>query len=424
MPELIPFRALRYSGRDPAPELAPPYDVIDGAQAAELRDRSPYNCVRLILPEGNTPERYARAARTLSTWREEKVLAQDPEPAVYLYRQSFRSDGADTKRMALFCALRLSDFAQGQVLPHERTHAGPKADRLALTLAARAQLSPVFLVASDPQGELLDGMLRSAGRPPAFDVTTDDGTGHALWPVSAAAGAEALCAVAGERPLLIADGHHRYETALAVAARLAGEPDAGFLLVCIVSDRDPGLVVRPTHRALSAPAGDSGSPFDWRAALDESFELRGMGPATPAALAEEVLLETAGIGIAPGAGTESWIAVPRRPALEAVGVSREEARIPAVVFDRLILQRLHGLDADAASRAGVLSYHREADAAVARGSGDGCAFILPPVEMGDVWRIAAAGGRLPPKSTYFEPKIPSGLVFRAIGGDPPPSGGA
>jgi uncharacterized protein (DUF1015 family) len=343
------------------------------------------------------------------------VLEEDPEPSVYVYRQSFRREGRDVKRLALFGALRLSSFELGEVLPHEHTHSGPRKDRLALTLATRAQLSPIFLIAPDPAGELLAGIERSTSGDPAFDVVTADGIGHALWPITRSAGADFLCETAGEHPLLIADGHHRYETALAAAAELKGEAGAGQLMVCVVSQRDQGLLIQPTHRSLSRPPGDADASFAWLAALEATFELRPLGRLTPAEAASRVRSNEGILVVIPAESDgEAWMAGPRASALRAAGLSGGEARVPSVLFDRLILERLVGLDAEEAARTGLLFYCRDPESALRNAGANGCGFILPPVAADDVWSIAAAGGRLPPKSTYFEPKMPSGLLFRLI----------
>ncbi|MFW6084805.1 MAG: DUF1015 family protein, partial [Gemmatimonadota bacterium] len=282
MPRLSPFRALRYTPRagDPARLIAPPYDVIDPEAAAELRDRSPRNSVRLVLPEGEGDERYRLAADRLAEWRESGTLAADERPGVYVYRQRYRRGDRRIERHAVFAALELEPLGEG-VLPHERTHAGPKADRLALTLATRTQLSPVFLVSRDPEASLLEALRVSASGRPALEAATPDGISHELWPVAEEGAASILCALAGRNPLLIADGHHRYETALETSRRLRTEGARG-VLACVVSAADPGLTVLATHRTLTdlsdlpgAQIGD-GAPA-LRSGLRASFRIEELG---------------------------------------------------------------------------------------------------------------------------------------------------
>ena len=251
LPDLAPFTALRFTDAagDLSSLLAPPYDVIDPAAAAELRERSPYNCVRLILPDGSPDVRYRAAAETLEEWIAAGILAGDPEPSVYVYRQRFEIGGLPAERLAVFAAVRLTPFGEGEVLPHERTHSGPKKDRLALTLATRTQLSPIFMVARDEEGRLFDLEREVVATEPSAQAVTPDGIRHAVWvvPGDTDGSGGALAAAAGAQPLLIADGHHRYETALVVSEMLGDSVKARYLLVCVVSQRDPGLLVRPTH---------------------------------------------------------------------------------------------------------------------------------------------------------------------------------
>lgn len=414
MPELAPFSALRFSpsAGDLSLLLAPPYDVIDEAYAEELKGRSPHNCVRLILPDGSPGDRYVNAADTLRQWILEGVLDVDPNPSVYVYRQRFEADGQAGDRLAVFAAVRLTPFSDGEVLPHERTHSGPKKDRLALTLATRTQLSPIFMVARDGDGRFYGLKRELVDQAPDAVAATPDGIRHAMWVVSGDRGAELLSAAASH-PLLIADGHHRYETALATAEALGDNVKAAQLMVCVVSQRDPGLVVRPTHRILSRPPAVADGSFDWVSTLAGSFELEDQGPLTPLEAEQRVAAGAPGSFIVAVPGGGKWLASAHAEALTAAGIPPERATIAPVVFDELVLGDLYGLEADEASHEDLLSYSRDPET-VATVSAGGCGFILPPVSLEDVWATAARGGRLPPKSTYFEPKIPSGLLFRPI----------
>ncbi len=415
MPELTPFPALRFtdSAGDISSLLAPPYDVIDDVEAEALRHRSEHNCVRLILPEGSPGERYEAAAQTLRAWISDRTLAVDPNPSVYVYRQEFTSDGQELDRLALFASLRLSPYEDGEVLPHERTHAGPKKDRLALTLATRTQLSPVFMIARDRDEDFLFLERDVVANPPDVRAVTPDGTRHELWVVGGEQ-ARKLCAAAGSHPLLIADGHHRYETALAVAETLGDDVKAAYLLTCIVSQQDPGLIVQPTHRVLSRQPEAVGEEFDWVARLAETFDLEDLGQMDPLEAQARAASEDGGsFVLLPSGADHAWLATPCQATLESAGIQTERGRIAAVVFDELVLGALYGLSADEASHSGVLSYARKPVAAAARAA-TGCAFILPPVSLEDVWDTTTRGGRLPPKSTYFEPKMPSGILFRPL----------
>lgn len=409
MPRFSPFAALRYTPRAGALEavLAPPYDVIDPSQAAALRSLSPYNAVRLVLPEGDADTRYGAAAADLSAWRSAGVLATDEEEGVYVYRQEYEREGVPVTRLAVFGALDLVPLDGGDVLPHERTHAGPKRDRLALTLATMTQLSPVFMAGRDPDAALL-GALRdvtSSGNPDASGRTAD-GIDHALWRVGGSAAVE-LCEIVSRRPLLIADGHHRYETAQE-AARQLGTDEAGQMLVCVVSELDPGLLIQPTHRTLTTLPLSVGAELLER--LQAWFDIQPLGPRSPADAAD-LAASTPSALVMLAAGEAH--ALRPRPAGNGRPVD-PGAAIAAVQFERCVMNQMLGSDADAAAHAGTLEYHRDPEEAARRAGDRGALFLLPPVSLEAVWKATAAGLRLPAKSTYFEPKMPSGLLYRSL----------
>lgn len=392
--------------------LAPPYDVIDPQHARVLRDRHPANSVRLVLPEGEPPERYESAARLLSDWIEAGILERDAEPGVTVYRQTFECQGGPLTRHALFAALELSPFGAGEVLPHERTHSGPKRDRLALTLATRTQLSPVFVSSRDSDGALYRRLVEITARAPDFEAETTDGVSHSAWRVTDPDTCTGLCEAAGSGPLLIADGHHRYETALEVQ-RLLGrdQPEAGKVLACVVSGSDPGLRIQPTHRALlAAPPGRE--EVGWADLLRDLFTLERLETRDPGGLAEEA--EAAGTPVLlTGAGAWRLRATPE--AARVAGLDAADLSIAPVVVDRLVVEGVLGIDADAAAHEGKLAYFRD-PAEAAEAAGDrGAAFLLPAVSQDAVWKVTGLGRRLPPKSTYYEPKVPSGLLFRPLG---------
>lgn len=415
MPELAPFRAIRYTAAagEAADLLAPPYDVIDDAGAEALRSRSDYNCVRLVLPEGEAPERYRAAADLLDEWLSDGILAEDDELSAYVYRQDFELGGKRLARRALFAALQLTPFDAGEVLPHERTHSGPKVDRLALMRAAVAQLSPIFLIARDSEREVGDLFEAVESEAPVLEATTPDGIEHRLWRVEGPA-AEALCEACGREPLLIADGHHRYETALAYLADSVGGGRAAYVLACIVPAGDPGLIVLPTHRALDMDAPTGG----WRDALETRFEAvsaSSNGGAEPDALAKTLASEAGlRIGLVNAQDPEALVLSPRAEALADSGLSAPEQLISAAVLDRLVFGDTLDSSPEELARRGALSYHRDAEDAAGAVGTAGAAFLLPAVSVDDVWEAVREGVRLPPKSTYFAPKMPTGLLFRSL----------
>ena len=244
MADITPLHALHYDLARTgglAPVAAPPYDVIDPEQRAALVARSPYNVVEIDLPQGDDP--YVHAARTLAQWRADGVVVADPAPALWALEQDYTGpDGRRRTRHGLFARVRVEDYGPGRIRPHERTHPGPKEDRLRLTRATRANLSPIFSLYDDPAGTAWGALAPHVEGEPWGEVTDEDGTVHRLWRVADAAATDAVRDALAQTELLIADGHHRYETAR-VHAQETGDPDAGWVLMCLVALQDPGLTV-------------------------------------------------------------------------------------------------------------------------------------------------------------------------------------
>jgi len=307
MPDIQAFRGLRYDlGRvgSLSDVIAPPYDVIDRALQGELYEKHPANVVRLILnrdEEGDNEQnnRYTRAARFLKDWQREGVLQTEPDPAVYVYHQQFDVDGQTFTRRGFMCRVRLERFGEGKIFPHEETHSGPKADRLKLLTACRANLSQIFGLYPDPENEaqnLLEAAI--AGATP-LEATDHLGVVHRVWPVRDVKVVSELEGVMGPKPAYIADGHHRYETACnyrdQLAAKHGGElpPDhpANFVLMMCVGMSDPGMIVLPTHRLFrGAPQMSSDELI---AKLGDCFtcHIAGEGPDLAEMIWEQIAME-------------------------------------------------------------------------------------------------------------------------------------
>jgi uncharacterized protein (DUF1015 family) len=280
-----------------------------------------------------------------------------------------------------------------------------------LTKATRTQLSPVFLTARDESSRLFDGLLSAAGAESDGHAVTPDGVSHPIWRIDDPVLVASLCDAAGAGPLLIADGHHRYETALE-ASRVLGDgvPAAQRVLACIVSGCDPGLRIQPTHRTVvGAPIEDSTD--DWATVLEDSFELRPVTDPSPTSAARHA--EDHDVIVLWSDG-QAWELQPRAGEVSARGFDEADASIPSVVLDHHVVEGILDQDADAAAHDGRLAYFRDAEAAVRGAGGEGAAFLLPAVAQEAVWRVTSLGRRLPPKSTYYEPKIPSGPLFRSL----------
>src|SRR3954447_18241598 len=256
MARVEPLRALHYDPALAGPLqalAAPPYDVIDPRQRAELQARSPYNVVAIDLPEDpGGCDIYEHAARLLEASRADGAVVRDDEPALWALVQDYTGpDGRRLTRNGLFARVRVEDYGPGTIRPHERTHPGPKADRLSLTRATQANLSPIFSLYSDPEltaWKALEPATRDDE--PFAELTDDDGTRNRLWRVTDPDVLATVIRATGDAELLIADGHHRYETARAYAEEIGGEGPHRYVLMCLVALQDAGLTVFPTHRLV------------------------------------------------------------------------------------------------------------------------------------------------------------------------------
>jgi uncharacterized protein (DUF1015 family) len=369
MPDVRPLPALRY--REPlAPVVAPPYDVLTEEQVAEYRARSPHNVVWLTRPGDD----YEGAARLLHQWIEERVLTE-AAPAMYLHRTEF--DGRT--RSDLVAALRLQPYEDRAVLPHERTHRGPREDRLALLRATGASLEPLWFLA-----EWLLPLLQAApeGEEVEFEFA---GERHALRELPEGDWTRAVRDALAERPVLIADGHHRYETTLAYSQEVGGGKDAAsrFTLALLTDLEDPGLVVLPTHRVLKAGVAVTGGE--------------------PAGSLTEVLQAIRGRVAAGTYRGGEYQVLPLEGEVAVLELHRQ-------VIDNILGRR---------SPEDFLVYTRDPEEAVRRvDGGEGvAAFFLDTPDLAAVLRVAREGRTLPQKTTYFHPKPPSGMLFHLLDPD-------
>jgi uncharacterized protein (DUF1015 family) len=399
MAVVAPFAGLRYDAAtvgDVGAVLAPPYDVISAEEQAALYDRSPWNAVRLILARGE--ERAASAAATLRAWTREGVLRSDPEPALYLYSQTFRMpDGAERRRDGVICRLRLEDFSSGVVRAHERTFPGPKQDRLALMRATGAYLSPIFGLYARP-GERVRSLLGEVGSP-AVDATGAGGGHHRLWRVTDPAPVARFLAALAAETIFIADGHHRYETGLAYRDELGGAGDSAWIMACLVNMEEDGLVVLPTHRLVSSTRRIDAAVL--AAGVEDRFTVEPLGADTarPDGVIDVVLPDAA---------------LRLRP---AAGAARAVASLPAAVRDLAVTVLREAVLAPLGIASDALAFtHDDAEArdAVATGRAS-AAFLMNPPSMAAIRRVCLSGEVMPEKSTYFFPKLADGLVFDLVG---------
>jgi uncharacterized protein (DUF1015 family) len=435
VPEIRPFHALRFDPStipDIAKVVAPPYDVIDEQERQRLLARHPANVVRLDLP-GTEPgeqddDRYRRAARTLAAWRSDGTLHKDPHPSVYLYEQTYLVPGTDVTRTqrGFFGRLRLEPYGSGSgVLPHERTLSGPREDRYKLLRATGVNTSPVVVLFDDSAGripETLDVLMR---RSADVDLVDDDGVRHRLWAVLAdgdhVGEVAPLLASASSGPVTIADGHHRYETALRyrderrMSRSCEEDPAFDYILTLFLEASSQPLTVLPTHRILRG-LGEARVAL-LVDSLEELFEIRDRLDAEAlGSLFNAIALSDGGAGRI-GLWTRSggMLLQARRPSFEPfLPTGGAALRALDVTLLAVALERLAGIDADAVT-GGAVEYSKSASDAIRRVNDGGdeadAVFLLEPTPVASIAAVARDGDVMPQKSTYFYPKALTGLVI-------------
>jgi uncharacterized protein (DUF1015 family) len=416
MADVEPLRALRYDLERTGglqDVVAPPYDVIDAAQRAHLEGQSPYNVVRIDLPAGEDP--YQNAARQLDDWRRDGVIVQDDQPAIYALEQQYTGpDGKPRTRRGFLARVRVEEYGPGRIRPHERTHPGPREDRLRLTRATKANLSPIFSLYDDPQAAANTPLQQAMTGDPYGTATDEDGTVNRLWRITDPGTITAITDALKPTELLIADGHHRYETARVYADEIGGEGPHRYVLMDLVALEDPGLTVFPTHRLLRGLRPDQHETL--ANAIRRDFDV-------------ERLETTAELAPAPSDRVtlgyiDSHFRQPFRLTLKDQAIADKALadhaepyrRLDTAVLEALILKGAVGMTDDDIDHLEGLGYARDFDHAlelVESGEYD-AAFFVAPTPIDRVREVAAAGESMPPKSTYFFPKVPTGLVFNPL----------
>ncbi len=420
MAEIEPLRALHYDlSRTGGLQdvVAPPYDVIDAGARAALAARSPYNVVAIDLPEpGPAGDRYANAAELLGRWQAEGILIRDGKAAIWPLEQDYVGpDGAARTRRGFLARVRVEPYGPGRIRPHERTHPGPKQDRLDLTRATRTNLSPIFSLFSDPEGAASAALESATAQAPWSQTIDADGTVNRLWCASDPSTIEQLRRATGDAELLIADGHHRYETARAYADEIGGEGAHRYVLMCLVALQDSGLTVFPTHRLVRGLTPKRRTAL--AAALDRDFDttmLDSAGELVPAH-GDRVCFGYV------GSGAQPRILTLKRPEIAAAALPGRSAAYRALdtaVLEALILRGALGMSDEQIDHLDGLAYardHTQALELVASGAYD-AAFMMAPMPISCVQAVTAEGEVMPPKSTYFFPKVPTGLIFNPLAG--------
>ena len=419
MARIRSFRALRYDPDvvgDLEHVVAPPYDVIGPEQQHLLHLRSPYNAVHLDF--NSAADRYAAAATTLEAWRTQGALRRDPAPSIYGYAQDFTlDDGQQRRRLGFFAALRVEDFASGVIRPHERTFERAKEDRLALLRACRTHLSSIFCLYAGKGWALADTLRMESARPDV-DVRDAADVRHRVWPISDPEIIDGLAAKLADEPLIIADGHHRYETALRYSrereAASGGDEPFQYVLAYLTDANDAGLTILPTHRLLRQirmPAA-----VDLFRVLSRDFRVTRY-PLNARAAFSRALTEPGParrIGCVVAGAEHYWLLSFDERAVRGLTVSPALKDLDVTVLHDTIFAGVLGLPPDVQKQR--VTYTSDETAAldgVANGEHQ-AAFLLRPTSFAQVERICAGGETMPQKSTYFYPKLLTGLVFQPL----------
>ncbi|MGI9516184.1 MAG: DUF1015 domain-containing protein [Pirellulaceae bacterium] len=444
--DIQPFRAYRYDMAhvgNLSDVCAPPYDVIDSEMQQELLERHPANIVRVILnrpePGDNEGAHYQRAAGFIRNWLRQGVMVQDPRAAAYVYHQEFQLDGQPVVRRGFISRIHLEKFGDGRIYPHEETHSKAKQDRLNLTRATQCNTSQIFSIYADENNQVQETLEAAIDDRTPLQATDDAGVVHKLWPVTDTAAIAEAATLMGPRALFIADGHHRYETALNYQDELDGaeslpaDHPANYVSMCCVSMNDPGMIVLPTHRLWRGIPPISSSELCEKFAPAFSCQVIGTGGSKAAEIWERIMVDDRQAQMAfYCAEDDTWVMAEltdqgaammteRLPDKSAswreLGVSiLHELAIPALLgltdlptpkYVRKIEEVVNGIaSGDDAGR----------DATGQQGTGGRfeLATIVMPATINHVRLISEAGERMPAKSTYFYPKLLSGLVLNPL----------
>jgi uncharacterized protein (DUF1015 family) len=438
MCDVRPFHGLRYNLQiitDPSTVITPPYDVISADERSRYYSLSPHNIIRLEFgaeEPGDTPDnnKYTRAAGTLNDWLQEGVLERENQPAFYIVEHRFPYQGTDVSRWGLIARVRLEDFESGNIHPHERTNKEPAVDRLSLLRSCRANISPIMGLVRTENGELSQLWRRLGEREPDISAANNHGVTYSLWVVTDESAIDKISTFLAERDIFIADGHHRYETALRYRRErrddeplVSGEEPFNFVMMSLMDSKDPGLLMLPTHRLVRGMAPDRIAQLEDK--LSAFFKVVEMLPPRPSG--EETVsswlhtLEACGkdgtfMGLYGLHGKDMCLLKLRQDA-DLEGLMTEEELHLWKELDVVLLQRIVFQDAlnicTLEDEISHLEYTRDGLAAKTWvDSGEyQLVFFLNPAPVSTILDTAASGRRMPQKSTYFHPKTPAGLVL-------------
>lgn len=422
--DIKPFKGILFNKGiigDMETVVAPPYDVISDEEQKRLLKENKFNVVRLILPQGSLASKYARASEAFNSWLEKGILIRDIEPAIYIYEQEYRVKNKQRKRLGFIALVKLEDFSTGKVKAHEKTLKGPKDDRLRLIRACRANFSQIFSLFSDPERTVDRVLEEHTKEKPRIDIRVD-GVTHRLWTINNTEAIQLITGLMRDKQLFIADGHHRYETALNFRneMRLATgdtstEAPYDYTMMMFVNMDSEGLTILSTHRALKNLPKINYDKF--KDNLKQIFDIEKL-PSIESVMSKlSDKQSTHAIGLYYGADNFYLLQVKNEDSIVTlldVKQSREWKLLDVTILHQVIINRILGFGGtNIENSIKFTTDEHEAVSAVANGTHQ-MAFFLNPTKISSVKEIASAGEIMPQKSTYFYPKLLTGLVFNKL----------
>lgn len=446
MAKLAPFKALRYDKikvKDLGKALAPPYDIINAREQDELYARHPNNVVRLDFGKTQAADdervnKYSRAATLLRLWREQGVLKTDPKPGLYVVAHDYT--GPDNKKRTwtgVYSLLKVEDYKTRVVRPHEKTLSKPKADRLDLTTATKTNFSPIFFLFDDPKNKAQKWLQARMKGKPQVETKTPNGDRHRLWIVEAASAQKPFLSQLAKQPIYIADGHHRYETMLKYSAMKHApklKKEAAWTMACLTPFQSQGLMILPTHRLLHSLRGFSAEQL--RQDLAQDFEVKSFPDINSLTKAMELAAKPKPVkargkkkakpqpGIAFGLlsrGASQYHLLTLRDSVDPIKVIKDKRadatkRLDVTVLQSLVLEKLLKMTPESIASQDNLFYDKSASSTAMRVSHGEvqAAFLLNATRMEQLKEVSDAKDVMPQKSTYFQPKLITGLILRAM----------
>lgn len=417
MAEIRPFKALRYTDKAGSVKdcCCPPYDIISAKEKEDFLNKNPHNIIKLELP-GTEPEDYARAGATLNEWLENGILAQDEKDSIYAYEEEFTVDGKSYSFRGIVCRVKLYDFSENVVLPHEWTLSKAKEDRFNLMKATGCNISQIYSLYTDSEGATKREIEAATTAAAQNEFCDGDGVTHRLWQISDEAVVARIVEQFKERKLYIADGHHRYETALRYRNYNENKGDSGYVLMFLIDMENDGLVVFPTHRIVRGIEG-----FDSAAVIEgakENFIVEKLSSKDEfsSRLRERYDARQKAYGYYDGKDAY-LLTLKNAAAMDDCLKDASDALkgLDVSVLHSLLLERVLKIDKENMANQINLTYTRDENEAYAAAEGEANAcFIINPTRIDEIAAVAAAGEKMPQKSTYFYPKLITGLVMNKI----------